>query len=145
MVGEVERPDQEPTGVQQTPEPEQPKGKAGRRALASARRELNEAELASPAVQKLLLDDIDRLEEENTELRGYRSRFHEADKRAAILEQKGRTAVSREIIVLGCITVGGAALGYAPAIWKSPPTGHLCLIFGVVLILCGVAAKAVRP
>ena len=37
----------------------------GRRAFSKLRRELTDEELSSPAVQRLLLDDIERLEKEN--------------------------------------------------------------------------------
>lgn len=136
--------DQEPPGLSPKPGPEPTKGKVRRKALTSLRRELSDKELLSPAVQKLLLDEIDRLEEDNTELAGYRSRFHDADKKAAILQQKQTTSIAHEIISLSCITVGGAAIGYAPSVWASQPTGGVALAFGVVLVLGGIVAKAVK-
>ena len=143
MAANPEAPeDQEPPGPGPMPGAEPTKGKARRRALASLRRELSDKELLSPAVQKLLLDEIDRLEEDNTELGGYRSRFHEADKKAAVLQQKQTISIAQEIISLSCITVGGAALGYAPSVWSSQPTGGIALAFGVVLVMGGIIAKA---
>lgn len=91
-----------------------------------------------------MLDEIDRLEDDNTELTGYRSRFYEADKKAAIFEQKHTVSIAHEIISVSCITVGGAALGYAPAVWATQPTGAIALVFGTVLVLGGIIAKAVK-
>ncbi|KQV51334.1 hypothetical protein [Duganella sp. Root336D2] len=136
--------DREPLGATPEPGPEPTKGRVRRKALGSLRRELSDKELLSPAVQKLLLDEIDRLEEDNTELAGYRSRFHEADKKSAILEQKQATSNAHEIISLACVTVGGAALGYAPSVWSSQPTGGIALAFGVLLVISGIVAKAVK-
>lgn len=136
--------DQEPAGTGPRPGTEPTKGKARRKALSSLRRELSDKELLSPAVQKLLLDEIDRLEEENTELAGYRSQFHSADKDAAVLRQKQATSIAHEIISMSCITVGGAALGYAPSVWVAQPTGAIALAFGVVLVFGGIVAKAVK-
>lgn len=136
--------DQEPAGSRPPPGSEPTKGKFRRKALASLRRELSDKELLSPAVQKLLLDEIDRLEDDNTELAGYRSRFYEADKKAAILEQKHTASIAHEIISISCITVGGAAIGFAPSVWSTQPTGAIALAFGVVLVLGGVVAKAVK-
>lgn len=136
--------DQEPLGLSPKPGSEPTKSKVGRKALASIGRELSDKELLSPAVQKFLLDEVDRLEEDNTELAGYRSRFHDADKKVAVLQQKQTTSIAHEIISLSCITVGGAALGYAPSIWSSQPTGFIALAFGVVLVFGGIVAKAVK-
>jgi hypothetical protein len=145
MATNIEAPeDQEPAGSTPPTGAEPTKLKSRRKALSTLRRELSDKELLSPAVQKLLLDEIDRLEDDNTELAGYRSRFHEADKKSAILEQKHRVSISQEVISMSCITVGGAALGYAPSIWSVQPTGSLSLAFGVVLVLGGIVAKVVK-
>lgn len=139
-----EPPDQEPRGVVGAPGPEPTKSPSRRKALSSLKRDLSDEELASPAVQKLLLDEIERLEEENTELSGFRARFHDCDKRAAVLDQKSKVNTAQEIISLSCITIGGAALGYAPSVWNVQPTGSMALIFGLVLVLFGVFAKAIK-
>lgn len=130
--------------IPDTPEhvPAEPKKSRSRRALTTARRELSDRELLSPVVPKMLLDEIDRLEEENTELAGFRSRFYDADKKVAVLERKQTISMAQEIISLTCLTVGGAALGYAPSVWSSQPTGAIALGFGIVLVLGGIVAKA---
>ena len=71
--------------------PSPPKGP---RAFHNISRELTEEDLAnpSPAVQKLLLNEIDRLEIEKEEYRSYVELFHKADRKVAVLEQKSRTA-----------------------------------------------------
>lgn len=135
-------------------EPEEPltpkqgevvKGKSGRRSFSKLRRELSDEELASPAVQKMLVDEIERLEEERVELHTFRTKFHDSDKRAAVLEEKFKGKISIEVIHIGCMTVGAAALGYAPSIWEVQPTAWMIAIFGVVLVLAGIGAKAVKP
>ena len=144
MATTLDLPDQEPPGVAAAPGPEPAKSRSGRRALSSLRRELSDKELLAPAVQKLLVDEIERLEEENGGLATFRGRFHEADKKAAVLEQNGKASVAYEIISLTCITVGGAALGYAPAVWTAQPSGYIALGFGAILVAGGVAAKAIK-
>jgi len=115
-----------------------------RRSLNKIRRELEEEELNSPAVQKLLIDEIERLERDNEELKDYRERFYSADKGKAVLEQKLSANLSQEIISGACMTVGAAALGYAPALWAYQPSGWIAIAFGGVLILAGITAKAVK-
>jgi hypothetical protein len=63
---------------------------------------------------------------------------------ARVLEQKSRVSTAHEVISMSCITVGGAAIGYAPSIWSSQPTGVIALVFGVVLVVGGVVAKAIK-
>lgn len=52
------------------------------RAYSKVRRELSEDELVTPGAQRLLLDELDRLQRQVDELAAYRTQFHEADKRA---------------------------------------------------------------
>lgn len=122
--------------------PAEPKKSHSRRALTTARRELSDKELLSPVIPKMLLDEIDRLEEDKTELAGFRNRFYDADKKVAVLEQKQKIDIAQEIVSLTCLTIGGAALGYAPSVWASQPTGAIALGFGIVLVLGGIIAKA---
>lgn len=145
MPTEPEQPDiepQEPTGDQP---PLVTKGTSGRKSFSKARREMTEEELSSPAAQKLLLDEVERLEADCIEYSGFRTKFHEIDKRAAILDERFKTKVSIEIIHVACITVGAAALGYAPSIWSNQPTAWLVAIFGTVLVIAAIVAKAVKP
>lgn len=123
-------------------EPAKPKG--GRTSFAKLRRELSDDELAAPAVQKLLLDDIDRLENEATSLRDFRDKYHLADKQSAILKEKLTIHVSQEVVHLGCFSVGSASLGYAYNLWNSQPAGWIAIAFGVVLVVAGIAAKVLR-
>ncbi|QFY43628.1 hypothetical protein F6R98_14180 [Candidatus Methylospira mobilis] len=121
------------------------KGSSSRKSFAKLRRELSDEELSSPAVQRMLIDEIERLDSERIELASFRTKFHDSDKRAAILEERFKSKVSIEIIHVACITVGAGALGYAPSIWQTQPTAWMATIFGVVLIVAGLAAKAVKP
>lgn len=140
-----EQPDVEP---QEPPGDEQPpaiKGTSGRKSFAKLRRELSDDELASPAVQRMLIDEIERLDSERIDLSSYRTKYHDSDKRAAVLDEKFKGKIAIEIIHVACITVGAAALGYAPSIWQSQPTAWIVAIFGLVLVLAGIIAKAVKP
>ena len=95
---------EEPSGIEPS---ETVKPKSGRRSFSKLPRELSEKELASPAVQKMLVDEIERLEAECDDFSSYRPKFHDADKRATI--------------------------------------SWMVAVFGVVLVVAGLAAKAVKP
>ena len=133
--------DQEPEATKEAASSYVPKG---RRSFAKMRRELSEEELSTPAVQKLLIDETERLETENRTLAEFRDNYHRADKRVAILEEERKKSVAQEIIFGVCLAVGAAALGYAPSVWSEQPTGWIFLVFGFILIICGIASKVVK-
>lgn len=117
----------------------------GRPAFRKLRRELNDDELASPAVQRMLIDDLESLAEESSKLKEYQDKYHTADKQAAVLEEKLKERVSQDIVFGVCLTVGAAALGYAPTIWDTKePSGWFAIAFGVILIVSGIASKVVK-
>lgn len=115
-----------------------------RRSLSRIRRELSEEELSSPAAQRLLIDEIERLDEERADLIDYRDRFYATERRAAILEEKTKTTIASDIIFGTCLTVGAASIGYAPAAWEQQPTGWIFIILGSLLIVGGMIARGVK-
>lgn len=134
-----DRPDQEPSETAAVvPET----GAKSRRSFSNLRRELTDEELGAPAVQRLLLDDLDRLERDVTEQSQYRTRFHEADKRASVLEEKLKRWGATEIVHGLCLTAGSVLIGYAPAVWNSGHVGYVLLAIGSTLVVGGVIAKA---
>jgi hypothetical protein len=115
-----------------------------RKALARLKRELNDEELATPGVQKMLVEELERVEEENIELCKFREKFFAADKELAVKTEKLRGWGSMEVISTGCIAVGAAALVYVPEAWRTQPNGWIALTFGFVLTLVGILAKVIR-
>lgn len=122
------------------------KGNSGRRSFSNLRRELTDEELTSVAVQRMLLDEIERLDSECDDLRVTRDKFHACDKRVGVLEERFKAKISLEITHVTCFLLSGSALGYAASNWGSQPTvSMLALIFGGVLAVAGVVAKVVKP
>ncbi len=68
-----------------------------RQVFRNIRRQLTDEDLASPGVQKLILDELELAEADCEFLESYVERYHDADKRAAILEEKLKTHSSIEI------------------------------------------------
>lgn len=117
----------------------------GRQSFRQVRRELTEEELSSPAAQRLILDELDRLEEENSELKGISRKFHEVDKRASVLDEKLKRHTALDILSSAALAAGALALGYAPKVWAvDNATGPIFLVIGVLLITGGIWSKAVR-
>ena len=106
------------------------------------KRELSEDELKSPAVQKLLLNEHDKLEQRIVELEGYIERFHTSDKLRAILEEKLKTSNAFEVLYSFCLTAGSALAGISGIFWDK--NGYLLLIIGFIFILGGIISKFVK-
>jgi hypothetical protein len=138
-------PDQEPPGVTSAVEPPQIKPRSGRKATASLRRELSDKDMTNPAVAKLLLDDVERLEKQVNELYNVQAQYNDADKRAAVLEQKLNASRSQEIVFASCTTLAGTALGFAPSVWSEHnATGPIALSAAVILLITAFFARAVK-
>lgn len=92
----------------------------------------------------MLVEELERVEDENIELKSFREKFHAADRDLAISKEKQKNWTSMEIISTGCIAVGAAAFVYVPEAWKTQPNGWIALVFGAVVTLVGIVAKAIR-
>lgn len=138
-------PDYDDQAPEDTGEGEALSHSKGRKAFRKLRRELSDEELSSPAVQRLLLDDIERLEKENGKLIEFQDSFYAADKGVAVLTEKLKTNVAQDIIFGVCLTVGAALIGLSPSIWTAgKPDGWISIALGFVLILGGIASKVVK-
>lgn len=92
----------------------------------------------------MLLEELERLGEENGILESFRDKFYASDRQLAVLIEKQKRNVSMEIISGSCLAVGAAALGYAPAVWDTQPNGGITLVFGALLTIAGIWAKAIK-
>jgi len=107
------------------------------------RREMTDEELGNSGVQKVLMDDLDRLEAENADLRRYMDRFHEADKENAVLKEKNKYNLASDIAFGGFMTIGASAIGYSPVLAPVPHASEIALWIGVILLIAGIVSKAI--
>ena len=91
----------------------------------------------------MLLDDVERLEEENDELSGFRERFHSSDKEAAVLRERLNASTARDVLESAVLIVGSLILGYVPSLWSSQPSGWIALAIGAIAILGVFSTKYV--
>lgn len=138
MVADQNLSDTEPATAE--PAPDYPS--KGRRSFASVRRDLDNEELKSPGVQKMLLDDVERLEREVSELKGFRDQFYDEAKKCAVLSEKRKLYIGIEVVHAACLSIGSVAISYAIAFWSTEKSGSgLALGGGVVLIAAALLAK----
>ena len=119
-----------------------PTGK--RQAFRDLRRQLTDDELSGPGVQKLILDELEQSEAECEVLQGYIQRYHEADKRAAVLEERTKTARVIEILHGAMLALGGAIIGLTPVFWPNRLLTFLTLSLGSLLVLLAVIARILK-
>jgi hypothetical protein len=117
-------------------------------AFRDIKRQLSEEELSSKGVQKLLLDELERTEYECENLKSYVERYHEADKRAAVLEERIRERI-RSItaidIMFGIgVALGGTIIGLAPTFWNEQPKGWVAIVIGSLFIAGASIARVVK-
>lgn len=120
---------------------------------SNIKQEISEEDLKSPAVQRILLGEIDKLENRNIELESslksntsnydiLKDKYHSRDKEADILSEKLKTHKSQEILYSFCLTSGSIIIGFAKTVWTE--YGVLFLCMGLFLILGGIITKAIK-
>jgi hypothetical protein len=107
------------------------------------RRELSDDELSNPAVQKLLISEIDKLELRVAELAVCEKNYYEVDKGKAVLEEKLKVHSSQEILYSFCLSIGSAIMGLSSLV-KLNETGWIFLLVGGLLIIGGILSKLVK-
>ena len=114
-----------------------------RKTFSRIKIELSDEELASPGVQKMIVEELGRSQDTISVMEGYRERFHKVDKELAVEKEKNKKNLFLEIISGGCLAAGTAAFGYAPSLTTLPMAGYIAVAFGVVLTVIGVGAKVI--
>jgi hypothetical protein len=117
------------------------KAKTGRRSFARLKREMTDIELSNPAVQKMMMDELDRMDEEREALLLYRDKHAEVDKENAVLKEKMKPKVAADVFFGGCTCVGSIFIGLAPSAWAIGVIGQICAGAGALLVAVGIAAK----
>lgn len=102
---------------------------------------MTDDELSTPGVQKLIIDELERAELECVALREYVDRFHAAEKRAAVLEEKLKASNALEILFAVGVGVGGAVIGLAPFFWTNRLQGIVTLLVGSTLLVGAMIAR----
>jgi len=118
---------------------------AKRSAFKNVIRQLTDEELKSPAVQKLILDELEQAETDRDEMKVYMHRYHEADKRACILEEKLKTNTTIEVAFGVGMGVGGTLIGLAPSLSQLTETYRMLIAgSGVILVIGAIAVKMIK-
>lgn len=107
------------------------------------RREISEEDLSSPAVQRILLGEVDKLQSQVCELEAIESQFHLVDKKTAILEEKLKAVNSHEVLYSLTLTVGSIVIGLSSMIWDKG-YGWIAIAIGSILVIGGIASRIMK-
>jgi hypothetical protein len=118
--------------------------KGTRQSFLNVRRPFTEEELSQSGTQKMLLDDLDRLESELSDARDYQSRYYDESEKVAVFQEKFKTHAAMELLSTGAVTVGSLLCGgtFGSLLTDDAQIGLFAL--GIVLALVGLVAKAIK-
>ena len=92
----------------------------------------------------MLLDALERADDECETLQEYRIKANEAEKKAAILEEKIKPIKKIEIFFGVGVGLGGAILGLTPFFWGiNHLAGIIAAFIGVLMIIGSTIARGI--
>lgn len=106
-------------------------------------RQISETDLQSPAVQRILLGEVDKLQYRVMTLERIEEQFHAVDKKCAVLEEKIKALASREILYSFCLTIGAIIIGLSSIVWNEG-YGWVAIIIGSSLVVGAVLSKLIK-
>ena len=116
----------------------------GRQSFRRLSRELSPEDLRETGTQKMILDLLDQLEEENDEQKEFKEKFHERDKDVAVLRERLKKSTAQDIVIGATLAGGSLILGHLPSLpdgWVAPVVGGL-LVAGSVAAWIALKRKA---
>jgi len=121
---------------------------------SNIQRSISEEDLKSPAIQRILLSEVDKLESKAfglesslkasvSEFNNLRDKFHLVDKDKSILDEKLKTNKAQEVLYSFCLTSGSIIIGLAKTVWEQG-LGGIFLALGLFLIIGGLITKIIK-
>jgi hypothetical protein len=121
---------------------------------SNIQRSITEDDLKAPAVQRILLSEVDKLESKTYSLEtslkesilannSLRDMFHTVDKEKSILEEKLKTNKAQEVLYSFCLTSGSIIIGLSKIVWNQG-LGGIFLALGLFLIIGGLVTKIIK-
>lgn len=107
------------------------------------RREISEEDLSSPPVQRILLGEVDKLQNKVEKLELIELQFYAIDKKAAILEEKLKAVKLHEFLYSICLAIGSAVIGLSSVIWDSG-YGWIAIVIGAILVVTGIVSRGIK-
>src|SRR5690348_15499627 len=105
----------------------------------------DEKELSAVA-KRFLVAEINRLVDENQQLKQFKDKYHDADKRLAVLKEMLRPFRMNELLSSACLMAGSAGLGAAPSFLSLSSYGwYVFVSVAALLVIAAIAARFSGP
>jgi hypothetical protein len=106
-------------------------------AYSKISRELSDTDLSNPSISRLLIAQIDSLEQDKSSLKVYETEYHKKDKELAKYIIKSNKNIAFEILSQFSLTLGGGLLSVSTLDFSNPViiNNYIFLIFGGLLII----------
>jgi hypothetical protein len=115
--------------------------------LQSARRDLSDEELATPAARRFPIAELERLDQLCLDLKEYERQYNNQRVTIATLTESAKVSRWNEILSFVSLSIGSAGIGAAPsylALKDGATIGLMVLAFSIVLVLTGIASRVRR-
>jgi hypothetical protein len=115
--------------------------------LKSARKNLSEEDLGTPAARRFLIAEIERLDQRCAELQKMEGHYNDLRVELATLKEQSRSSVWFEIMSYLCFSLGATGLGTAPtyfAINGAHDIAWTILIGSALLVAGGISARVFK-
>lgn len=111
--------------------------------FAQISRQIDEADLDSPAVKRILLGEVDTLQLRVSKLESTEKQYHVIDKECAVLREKIKSLSSQEVLYGFCLTVGSVIVGLSTLVWNDG-YGWVAILIGASLVVGAVLSKVIK-
>jgi hypothetical protein len=100
----------------------------------------------SRVAKRFLVAEINRLVDENQQLKQFKDKYHDADKRLAVLKETLRPFRMNELLSSACLMAGSAGLGAAPSFLSLSSYGwYVFVSVAALLVIAAIAARFSGP
>ncbi len=100
----------------------------------------------SRAAKRFLVAEINRLVDENRQLKQFKDKYHDVDKKLAILRETLRPFRINELLSSVCLIAGSAGLGAAPSFLSLNTYGWYVFVgISALLVIAAIAARVNAP
>ena len=115
--------------------------------LRSARQDLSEEDLSTPAARRFLLAEIERLDNLTEEQKFFVQKYYDQKVEIASLTVGAEKSKWIEVLSSVCLAVGCAGVGAAPSyisLKDGTVIGLMIMGFSVILVIIGIVPKVVK-
>jgi hypothetical protein len=100
----------------------------------------------STVAKRFLIAEINRLVEENQQLKQFKDKYHELDKKLVVLKETIKPFRRNLFLSSACLIAGAAGVAVAPSFLSNNQYGwYIFVSVSAMLLIAGIAARVAWP